>query len=152
VERIFSPEFRNRLDKVVIFNALGTDVIEDIVQKEIKGFNSQLAEKKVEVEVAPAALRWLAERGYSEEFGARNISRLVEEKVKSYFVDAVLFGELEHGGTAVVDVEDDDITIRAEGAPQPEQVEAERRPALEAPSDVGEQAGAPERESAVDDE
>jgi ATP-dependent Clp protease ATP-binding subunit ClpA len=152
VERIFSPEFRNRLDKVVIFNALGTDVIEDIVQKEIKGFNSQLAEKKVEVEVTPAALRWLAERGYSEEFGARNISRLVEEKVKSYFVDAVLFGELEHGGTAVVDVEDDDITIRAEGAPQPEQVEAERRPALEAPSDVGEQAGAPERESAVDDE
>ena len=134
VERIFSPEFRNRLDKVVIFNALGTDVIEDIVSKEIRAFNEQLAEKQVEVEVTPAALSWLAERGYSEEFGARNISRLVEEKVKSYFVDAVLFGALEHGGTAVVDVEDDDIVIRAEGnAPQQIESDAEETAALEAP-------------------
>jgi ATP-dependent Clp protease ATP-binding subunit ClpA len=136
VERIFSPEFRNRLDKVVIFNALGTDVIEDIVGKEIRAFNEQLAEKQVEVEVTPAALTWLAERGYSEEFGARNISRLVEEKVKSYFVDAVLFGELEHGGTAVVDVEDDDIIIRAEGTSAGE-LESEETKALEAPAGEG---------------
>ena len=139
VQRIFSPEFRNRLDKVVIFNALATEVLEDIVSKEIKAFNPQLAEKKVEVEVPPAALTWLAEHGYSEEFGARNISRLVEDKVKSFFVDAVLFGELEHGGTAVVDVEDDDIVIRAEGAAQPEEIESnsDERPALEAPETAG---------------
>ncbi|MFO8063478.1 MAG: ATP-dependent Clp protease ATP-binding subunit ClpA [Spirochaetota bacterium] len=142
VDNIFSPEFRNRLDKVVIFNALGTEVIESIVSKEIQAFNRQLAEKKVEVEVTPAALQWLAEQGYSEEFGARNISRLVEEKVKSYFVDAVLFGELEQGGTAVVDVEDDDIVIRAEGLAA-EQIESgEEKPALEAPSDEEEKEGA----------
>ncbi|NBF39870.1 MAG: ATP-dependent Clp protease ATP-binding subunit ClpA [Spirochaetes bacterium] len=140
VQRIFSPEFRNRLDKVVIFNALATEVLENIVSKEIKGFNSQLAEKKVEVEVSPAALKWLAEHGYSEEFGARNISRLVEDKVKAFFVDAVLFGELEHGGTAVVDVEEDDIVIRAEGTPQPEEIESDERPALEAPESSGDDA------------
>ena len=152
VERIFSPEFRNRLDKVVIFNALGTEVIEDIVSKEIRAFNDQLAEKQVEVEVTPAALTWLAERGYSEEFGARNISRLVEDKVKSFFVDAVLFGELEHGGTAVVDVEEDDIVIRAEGTPQPEQLETDERPALEAPAANTGQGSADSGQGSGDDE
>ncbi|TVQ39329.1 MAG: ATP-dependent Clp protease ATP-binding subunit ClpA [Spirochaetaceae bacterium] len=116
VERIFSPEFRNRLDKVVVFNRLATEVIEDIVRKDLDDFVAQLAEKNVTLEVTAACIGWLAERGYSEEFGARNISRLIEEKIKSFFVDSVLFGELQNGGRATADVSDEgDVIIRAQG-------------------------------------
>ena len=79
-------------------------VIEDIVRKEIGEFADQLQEKNITLEVTDACTRWLAEHGYSEEFGARNIARLVEEKIKGYFVDAVLFGELQDGGFATADV------------------------------------------------
>lgn len=104
IERFFAPEFRNRLDKVVLFNSLDKVVIEEIVRKEIGEFRGQLAEKKITLEVTDSCVGWLAEHGYSEEFGARNIARLVEEKIKGYFVDAVLFGELQDGGFATADV------------------------------------------------
>ena len=104
VERFFAPEFRNRLDKVVLFNNLDHEVIQEIVRKEIAAFASQLAEKDITLEVTDRCVKWLAENGYSEEFGARNIARLVEEKIKGYFVDAVLFGELQDGGHATADV------------------------------------------------
>jgi len=104
IKRFFAPEFRNRLDKVVLFNVLDKVVIEDIVRKEIDAFAGQLAEKNITLEVTDACVSWLAEHGYSEEFGARNIARLVEEKIKGYFVDAVLFGELQDGGFATADV------------------------------------------------
>lgn len=104
VERFFAPEFRNRLDKVVLFNSLDRGVIESIVRKEIAAFAAQLAEKQITLDVTDACVSWLAEHGYSEEFGARNIARLVEERIKSYFVDAVLFGELQEGGIATADV------------------------------------------------
>jgi ATP-dependent Clp protease ATP-binding subunit ClpA len=104
VERLFAPEFRNRLDKVVQFNALDRTVIEEIVRKEISLFSVQLAEKKITLDVTDRCVSWLGEHGFSEEFGARNIARLVEEKIKSYFVDAVLFGELQGGGHATADV------------------------------------------------
>ncbi|MEW5814081.1 MAG: ATP-dependent Clp protease ATP-binding subunit ClpA [Spirochaetota bacterium] len=112
VEKTFSPEFRNRLDKVVSFNRLGDETVLQIVDKEIRAFEAQLSEKSVEIEVTSAARKWIALKGYSAEFGARNISRLVQDKVKSYFVDAVLFGELSGGGKAVVDLENDDVVIR----------------------------------------
>ncbi|TVQ27144.1 MAG: ATP-dependent Clp protease ATP-binding subunit ClpA [Spirochaetaceae bacterium] len=118
VEKIFSPEFRNRLDKVVVFNPLSPSVIEDIVRKELIEFNEQLSEKQVVLEVKPDAVAWIARHGYSEEFGARNISRLIEDKIKGFFVDAVLFGSLSQGGTAVADVVDDDIHITTE-VPEP---------------------------------
>jgi len=104
IERFFAPEFRNRLDKVVLFNSLDKVVIEEIVRKEIGEFRGQLAEKNITLEVTDSCVGWLAEHGYSEEFGARNIARLVEEKIKGYFVDAVLFGELQDGGFATADV------------------------------------------------
>jgi len=125
VERVFSPEFRNRLDRVVVFEKLGTGIVEDIVRKEISAFNVQLQEKNVKLEMTPACVTWLAEHGSSEEFGARNISRLVEEKIKSYFVDAVLFGELQNGGTAVADVKDDDVVITAHPEERSEEEEKE---------------------------
>jgi ATP-dependent Clp protease ATP-binding subunit ClpA len=115
VQKTFSPEFRNRLDKVVVFRNLGEDVIQEIVRKEIGEFNEQLVENNVELEATDEAVAWLAEHGYSEEYGARNIARLVEDKVKGFFVDAVLFGSLKDGGRAVADVKDDDIVIRVDG-------------------------------------
>ncbi|MFP4377656.1 MAG: ATP-dependent Clp protease ATP-binding subunit ClpA [Spirochaetales bacterium] len=111
VGRFFAPEFRNRLDKVVIFNKLGNEIIENIVRKEIGEFADQLAEKNITLEVTDRCVTWLAKKGFSDEFGARNIARLVEEKIKGYFVDAVLFGELQDGGHATADVLADDVVI-----------------------------------------
>jgi ATP-dependent Clp protease ATP-binding subunit ClpA len=115
VQRIFSPEFRNRLDKVVTFSKLPEEIVLQIVDKELRDFETQLTDKNVELEVTENARRWFAQNGYSAEFGARNISRLIQEKIKDYFVDAVLFGDLKDGGKAVVDEEDGEITIHAYG-------------------------------------
>ena len=117
VKRIFAPEFRNRLDKVVAFNRLDERIVLQIVDKELKAFAAQLSEKKVALEVTEACRKHLAEKGYSEEFGARNVARLVQDKVKSFFVDAVLFGDLAAGGRAVVDLEGEQVVIRTEAAP-----------------------------------
>ncbi len=111
VERVFSPEFRNRLDKVVVFNRLEIEIIEDIVRKELREFEGQLEDKDVTIEVTPRCVRWLAETGYSPEFGARNIARLIEEKIKAYFVDAVLFGDFQAGGKAMIDLVDGEVQI-----------------------------------------
>ena len=111
VERAFTPEFRNRLDAVVHFENLPPEIIERIVVKAIDEFRVQLAEKKVELEATPALVKHLAEKGYSREFGARNIGRLVEDKIKTFFVDEVLFGRLVEGGKAVADVVDGEVSI-----------------------------------------
>jgi len=111
VERTFSPEFRNRLDKVVRFNALNKEIILRIVDKEIRKFEIQLIDKGVTIEVTDRCRQYLADTGFSDEFGARNIARLVQEKIKSFFVDAVLFGELAEGGHALVDIEEEEIRI-----------------------------------------
>jgi ATP-dependent Clp protease ATP-binding subunit ClpA len=102
VDRVFNPEFRNRLDKVVTFNRLDEQVILQIVDKEIRFFEQQLAEKGISIEVSEACRKYLAENGYSPEFGARNIARLVQQKIKDFFVDSVLFGALKEGGKAYV--------------------------------------------------
>jgi ATP-dependent Clp protease ATP-binding subunit ClpA len=111
VERTFTPEFRNRLDKVVVFGRLPVEIVEDIVRKELDEFQTLLKEKDVKLDPTPEAVAWLAEKGYSEEFGARNVGRAVEDHVKSWFVDAVLFGELAHGGTATLSVENNEIHV-----------------------------------------
>jgi len=103
VEKIFTPEFRNRLDAVVRFGHLSRDIMVNIVQKELDAFTAQLAEKNVTVTVTGTCVDKLAEEGYSKEFGARNAGRLIEDKIKSFFVDEVLFGSLSSGGSAVVD-------------------------------------------------
>jgi ATP-dependent Clp protease ATP-binding subunit ClpA len=111
IERIFSPEFRNRLDSIVTFNDLDEEIILDIVDKEIKKFAMQLADKNVILDVTPECRKWLAEKGYSREFGAREIGRLVQDKLKKFFVDEVLFGRLTNGGHAVADISEGDVVI-----------------------------------------
>ncbi len=121
VDRIFSPEFRNRLDAVVKFNDLDEEIIVRIVKKNIDLFRVQLAEKQITLEVSEECYRWLGKKGFSPAFGAREIDRLVQEKIKTFFVDEVLFGSLVNGGAAVADIEKNDVRIRiVDGASQGE--------------------------------
>ena len=115
VDRIFSPEFRNRLDAVVKFNDLDEEIIVQIVKKNINLFQQQLAEKRINLEVTENCYRWLGRKGYSPKFGAREIDRLVQDKIKKFFVDEVLFGRLAGGGTATADIVNDDVVIRIAG-------------------------------------
>ncbi|MDR1929693.1 MAG: ATP-dependent Clp protease ATP-binding subunit ClpA [Treponema sp.] len=103
VEKIFTPEFRNRLDAVIRFVHLSREIMISIINKELDTFKAQLAEKKVTLELSEACIERLAEDGYSREFGARNAGRVVEEKIKTFFVDEVLFGALSGGGKARAD-------------------------------------------------
>ncbi|MDR1239532.1 MAG: ATP-dependent Clp protease ATP-binding subunit ClpA [Treponema sp.] len=106
VEKIFTPEFRNRLDAVVRFGHLSRQIMGSIVRKELEDFRLQLAEKGVSLDISEACVNRLAEEGYSREFGARNAGRIIEDKIKSFFVDAVLFGDLSSGGAARIDWRD----------------------------------------------
>ena len=115
VDRIFSPEFRNRLDSIVTFNHLDEEIILDIVKKEVRLFSEQLAEKNIELTVTDRCYRWLAKKGYSPRFGAREIARLIQDKIKSFFVDHVLFGELSEGGSATADITGDEVKITMKG-------------------------------------
>ena len=111
VDKTFSPEFRNRLDKIISFNKLENEVILKIVDKEISEFSILLAEKNVTLELSSSCRIWIADHGYSYEFGARNIARMVEDKIKNFFVDEILFGKLKDGGVATADIKNDEIVI-----------------------------------------
>lgn len=115
VEDTFTPEFRNRLDAIIPFNHLDEKIILKIVKKHIIDFKAQLKDKKVKLKVSPAAYKWIANKGYSRVFGAREISRLIQDKIKSQFVDEVLFGELAHGGSAEISVKDGEIAVKFAG-------------------------------------
>lgn len=112
LEKIFSPEFRNRLDGVVNFNSLTHEIVRMIVKKAIDEFSLQLKEKNVSLTVTDRCYDWLAKAGYSQEFGAREVARLIQDKIKRFFVDEVLFGKLKNGGAALADVVDDDVCVR----------------------------------------
>ncbi len=111
VDKTFSPEFRNRLDGIVTFKHLSKENILDIVRREAGIFIDQLAEKNVHLTITDACYDLLAERGYSREFGAREIARVIQDSIKKRFVDRVLFGDLSEGGSAIVDVEEGEIVV-----------------------------------------
>ena len=111
VERVFSPEFRNRLDDIVVFNNMDENMALLIAKKAIREFEEKLLEKNIKLRVTDACYKWIAEKGYSSIYGAREILRVVQQKIKPYFVDEVLFGSLSSGGTAIIDVKDEKILI-----------------------------------------
>ncbi len=111
VEKVFSPEFRNRLDKTVVFERLNENIVEGIVSKEIELFASQIAEKGIELTADEASIRLIAQKAYSPEFGARFIARYIEEHVKTPLVDKVLFGSLADGGRVIITEKDDAIVV-----------------------------------------
>ena len=97
--RLFTPEFRNRLDAVIPFGSLPPEVISKVVEKFIFQLEAQLADRGVSIELTDAATQWLAEKGYDEKFGARPLARVIQEHIKKPLADELLFGKLEHGGT-----------------------------------------------------
>jgi ATP-dependent Clp protease ATP-binding subunit ClpA len=111
IERTFSPEFRNRLDAWIAFAPLTFQTIERVVDKFIAEVRAQLVEKKVELTLTERARRWLAEHGYDRQMGARPMSRLIQEKIKALLAEEILFGRLQGGGKAVVNVLDNDVRI-----------------------------------------
>jgi ATP-dependent Clp protease ATP-binding subunit ClpA len=115
LERVFSPEFRNRLDAIVMFKALSPDAMETIVDKFILQLESQLTDRKVAITLTPAARAWLAAAGYDRVFGARPLARVIQKEVRDVLTDQILFGALEHGGTVTIDTAGDGLTFGYEG-------------------------------------
>jgi ATP-dependent Clp protease ATP-binding subunit ClpA len=111
IERTFSPEFRNRLDAWIAFVPLTFETIERVVDKFVAEVRAQLADKNVEIVLTERARRWLAEHGYDRQMGARPMARLIQEKIKAPLAEEILFGRLQSGGKAVVNVPDDDIRL-----------------------------------------
>jgi ATP-dependent Clp protease ATP-binding subunit ClpA len=114
IERTFSPEFRNRLDGWIAFSSLPMDVVERIVDKQIDELRLQLKEKNVELELLPEARKWLADHGFSPQFGARPMARLLQSALKKPLAERILFGDLEKGGKVILGVQDDRLDIRTE--------------------------------------
>ena len=106
VERLFTPEFRNRIDAWVVFKALEMDSVRLIVDKLVGELGLQLADRDLRIELKEAARDWLAEHGYEPDFGARPMRRLIDEKIKRKLADEILFGKLADGGKIVVDAKE----------------------------------------------
>ena len=119
LERMFTPEFRNRLDAVVFFDGLPPEVIKQVAQKFIDELDGQLASKKVQLDVTPAALAYFADKGYDRAMGARPMGRVISEAIKKPLANEILFGALVHGGVAKIDCVDGAIAISYESAPPP---------------------------------
>jgi ATP-dependent Clp protease ATP-binding subunit ClpA len=111
IERVFSPEFRNRLDAIVTFSSLTPAAMETIVEKFVLQLEGQLAERHVAITLTPEARAWLAKKGYDPVFGARPLGRVIQREVRDPLTDEVLFGKLEHGGTATIGVRGDVLTF-----------------------------------------
>lgn len=115
VRKLFTPEFRNRLDGIVQFGALAPQVIEHVVDKFVVELQMQLDSKKVHIEIDDEARAWLAREGYDEKMGARPMARLIHDKLKKPLAEAILFGELEgKGGEVLISVEGDELTLTLE--------------------------------------
>lgn len=112
IQKMFTPEFRNRLDSIVRFAALDKKVISKIVDKELLEVERQLLEKQVTLNVNQDARQWIAEHGYDENMGARPLARLIQEEIKRGLADELLFGELQNGGTVNISVEDSKLSFK----------------------------------------
>jgi ATP-dependent Clp protease ATP-binding subunit ClpA len=121
INKVFSPEFRNRLDNIVWFNHLNDDVLQQVVDKFIVELQVQLDEKGVSLEITKDAKKWMASHGYDKAMGARPMARLIQEELKKPLANELLFGELAQGGVAKVVVKKDKLAINYE--PKKELVE-----------------------------
>jgi len=135
INRTFAPEFRNRLDAIVSFGHLNTDVIGMVVEKFVLQLEAQLADRDVTIELSDAAKAWLIERGYDEQMGARPMARVIQEFVKKPLADEVLFGKLKGGGHVRVVVAKDETGLDKIGfeflegvaIPKPEKLPGSRK-------------------------
>jgi ATP-dependent Clp protease ATP-binding subunit ClpA len=133
VKRLFTPEFRNRLDAVVPFAALSQEIVGNVVEKFVMQLEAQLADRNVTIELSSAAKEWLAERGYDPLYGARPLARVIQEYVKKPLAEELLFGKLVKGGSVKVGLKDGELTFDVQEAalaalPKPDGDESEKEP------------------------
>ena len=114
INRTFTPEFRNRLDAIIPFANLSPEVIGKVVDKFIHQLEAQLAERKVSITLTPEARQWLATKGYDPQFGARPLSRVIQEHIKKPLAEDLLFGALSKGGQVTVTLDEDHLKIVAD--------------------------------------
>ncbi len=114
IEKVFSPEFRNRLDAIVSFQPLTPDVMETIVDKFIIQLEEQLAERRIAITLLAEPRRYLATKGYDPVYGARPLARVIQTEVRDRLTDEILFGALENGGTVTIDLSGDELTFEFE--------------------------------------
>ena len=114
IEKVFSPEFRNRLDAIVTFKPLTPEVMETIVEKFILELEAQLLERRVAFTLTPEARAFLARKGYDPTYGARPLSRLIQSEVRDPLTEEILFGPLEHGGTVTIGSDGEKLTFAFE--------------------------------------
>lgn len=119
IKKFFSPEFRNRLDGVIKFNKLGSEVVVQIAKKFVSDLNAQLKDKGIEIVATAKAYRWLAEKGYDKKMGARPLGRIIDNEVKSPLSRRVLFGDLANGGRVNIDIVDDKLSFTISEMPKP---------------------------------
>jgi ATP-dependent Clp protease ATP-binding subunit ClpA len=112
IERLFSPEFRNRLDAVITFAPLPENIVIKIVEKFINELNEQLSTKNIHVRLTKKAKKWLAKRGFDTKFGARPLQRLIQKEIKTPLVEEILFGKLTNGGEVVINIVNDSIKYK----------------------------------------
>ncbi|MCB2129563.1 MAG: AAA family ATPase, partial [Rhodobacteraceae bacterium] len=131
IERTFTPEFRNRLDAVISFAALPSEVILQVVDKFILQLEAQLMDRHVHIELTPEAAKWIAEKGYDDRMGARPLARVIQEHVKKPLAEELLFGRLTKGGVVHVRIVDDAIVLDIE-EPQKPRISGSKPPLLTA--------------------
>ncbi len=119
IERMFTPEFRNRLDAVISFAPLSRDVILQVVDKFVLQLEAQLLDRNVHIELTPEAANWLAEKGYDDKMGARPLGRVIQEHIKKPLAEELLFGKLTKGGVVKVTLRDDQIALEVEEPQKP---------------------------------
>jgi ATP-dependent Clp protease ATP-binding subunit ClpA len=119
IERIFTPEFRNRLDAVISFAPLAKDTIMQVVEKFVLQLEAQLMDRNVHIELSPEAAAWLGHAGYDDKMGARPLARVIQEHIKKPLAEELLFGRLTKGGLVRVTVKDDAIDLIIEEPQKP---------------------------------
>ena len=129
IERIFSPEFRNRLDAVISFASLGRKIITKVVEKFVLQLEAQLMDRNVTFELSQKAAEWLGEKGYDEKMGARPLARVIQEEIKKPLADELLFGKLAKGGIVKVDLKDNVISLEIM-EPEVTRITARKKPKL----------------------
>src|SRR5262250_2287012 len=134
IKKLFTPEFRNRLDAVISFAPLSRDTIDKVVEKFVLELEAQLIDRDVTFDLTPEATRWLGEKGYDDSFGARPLSRVIQENIKKPLADEILFGRLKSGGTVRVLLDRDNDKLAFEfitGQDKPKALPPPKKPKAE---------------------
>jgi len=113
IKKIFTPEFRNRLDATIYFDALDKDIILNVVDKFLIELEVQLEAKKVLLSVTDDARKWLAKKGFDPKMGARPMERVIQDEIKQILADELLFGKLKSGGNVKIDVKDEELVCES---------------------------------------